>query len=61
VRFSGLPLLWRVFAINAALLLTGTLVLVLVPGHIRASIAVLEALDVVVVLSVMLAANFVLL
>jgi two-component system sensor histidine kinase UhpB len=61
VRFSGLPLLWRVFAINAVLLLAGTLVLVLVPGHIRASIAVLEALDVVVVLSVMLLANFFLL
>jgi two-component system, NarL family, sensor histidine kinase UhpB len=61
MRFSTLPLLWRVFAINAVLLLAGTLVLVLVPGHIHASIAVLEALDVVVVLTVMLAANFLLL
>jgi two-component system sensor histidine kinase UhpB len=61
VRLDRLPLLWRVFAINAVLLLAGTLVLVLVPGHIRASLAVLEALDVVVVLSVMLVANFFLL
>jgi len=58
---SRLPLLWRVFAINAALLLVGTLVLVLLPGRIHASLAVLEALDVVVVLTVMLVANFFLL
>jgi two-component system, NarL family, sensor histidine kinase UhpB len=61
MRFSRLPLLWRVFAINAGLLLAGTLVLVLLPGRIHASLAVLEALDVVVVLSVMLAANLLLL
>jgi len=61
MRFSKLPLLWRVFAINAVLLLAGTLVLVLLPGRIHASLAVLEALDVVVVLSAMLAANFFLL
>jgi two-component system, NarL family, sensor histidine kinase UhpB len=58
---SRLPLLWRVFAINAALLLVGTLALVLLPGRIHASLAVLEALDVVVVLTVMLVANFFLL
>jgi two-component system sensor histidine kinase UhpB len=61
MTLSRLPLLWRVFAINAILLLAGTLVLVLLPGHIHASIAVLETLDVVVVLSVMLVANFLLL
>jgi two-component system, NarL family, sensor histidine kinase UhpB len=61
MRFSRLPLLWRVFLINAGLLLAGTLVLVFLPGRIHASLAVLEALDVVVVLSVMLAANLLLL
>jgi len=61
MRFSRLPLLWRVFAINAGLLVAGTLVLVFLPGRIHASLAVLEALDVVVVLSVMLAANLLLL
>jgi two-component system sensor histidine kinase UhpB len=39
----------------------GTLVLVLLPSRIHAPLAVLEALDVVVVLSVMLAATFLLL
>jgi two-component system, NarL family, sensor histidine kinase UhpB len=61
MRSSRLPLLWRVFLINAGLLLAGTLVLVFLPGRIHASLAVLEALDVVVVLSVMLAANLLLL
>jgi len=61
MRFSRLPLLWRVFAINAGLLVAGTLVLVFLPGRIHASLAVLEALDVVVVLTVMLAANLLLL
>ena len=46
--FSRLPLLWRVFAINAGLLLVGTLVLALSAGRIHASIAVVETLDVVV-------------
>ena len=59
--FSRLPLLWRVFAINAGLLVVGTLVIVLSPGWIHASIAVVESLDVVVVLLAMLAANLLLL
>jgi two-component system sensor histidine kinase UhpB len=59
--FSRLPLLWRVFAINAGLLLVGTLVLVLSPGRLNASIAVVETLDLVVGLVVMLAANLLLL
>lgn len=59
--FTRLPLLWRVFAINSVLLVTGTLALVLLHGRIHASIAVLEALDVVVLLAVMLGANLVLL
>jgi two-component system, NarL family, sensor histidine kinase UhpB len=51
-----LPLLWRVFAINAGLLVAGTLVLVVSPGGI-----VVETLDVVVVLAVMVLANLLLL
>ena len=58
--FSRLPLLWRLFAINAALLLVGTLVLV-VAGRLRASIALVETLDLVVGLIAMLAANLLLL
>lgn len=61
MAFSRLPLLWRVFAINAGLLLAGTLVLVLVPGRIHASLVVVETVDLVVGLIVMLAANLLLL
>jgi two-component system, NarL family, sensor histidine kinase UhpB len=59
--FNRLPLLWRVFAINAALLLVGTLILAFVPGRIHASLAVVESLDVAIGLVVMLAANLLLL
>jgi len=59
--FSRLPLLWRVFAINAGLLLVGTLVLVLARGRIHASIAFVETIDLVVALAVMLVANLLLL
>jgi len=59
--FQQLPLLWRVFAINAGLLLAGTLVLALSPGRIHASIAVVETLDLVVGLVLMLTANLLLL
>ena len=59
--FSRLPLLWRVFAINAGLLLVGTLVLVLAQGRIHASLAVVEGFDLAIVLLVMLAANLLLL
>ena len=58
--FTRLPLLWRVFAINAGLLLAGTLVLTLSAGRIHASLAVVESLDLVVGLLIMLAANLVL-
>jgi two-component system, NarL family, sensor histidine kinase UhpB len=61
MRFSRLPLLWRVFAINAGILLVGTLVLVLAQGRIHASLAVVETLDLAIGLLVMLAANLVLL
>ena len=59
--FSRLPLLWRVFAINAGLLLIGTLVLVLSPSRLHTSVAVVETLDLFVVLVVMLVANLLLL
>ena len=61
MRFSRLPLLWRVFAINALLLAVATLLLAVTPVTVHASIAVLEALDLVVALVVMLVANFLLL
>jgi two-component system sensor histidine kinase UhpB len=61
MRFSRLPLLWRVFAINAALLVVATLLLALTPVTIHARIAVVEGFDLAVALVVMLAANLVLL
>src|SRR5579884_2071313 len=61
MRFSRLPLLWRVFAINAALLVVATLLLALTPVTIHASIALVEGADLVVALVVMLAANLLLL
>jgi two-component system sensor histidine kinase UhpB len=61
MRFSKLPLLWRVFAINAALLTAATLLLALTPVRISAPIAVVEGLDLAVGLTVMLAANLLLL
>ncbi|HKI93288.1 MAG TPA: histidine kinase, partial [Gaiellaceae bacterium] len=61
MRLTRLPLLWRVFAINAGLLLVGILVLAVSPGRIHAPIAVVETLDLVVGLVVMLTANLVLL
>jgi two-component system sensor histidine kinase UhpB len=59
--FSRLPLVWRVFAINAGLLLIGTLVLVLAAGPVNASLAVVEPLDLVIGLIAMLVANLLLL
>ena len=61
MRFSRLPLLWRVFAINATLLVVATLVLVVARDRVHASLAFLEGLDVAVFLVVMLAANLLLL
>jgi two-component system, NarL family, sensor histidine kinase UhpB len=61
MRFSRLPLLWRVFAINAALLVVATLLLALTPVTIHASLAFVEGLDLAVGLIVMLAANLLLL
>ena len=61
MRFSRLPLLWRVFAINAALLVIATLLLALTPVTIHAPIALVEATVLVVALVVMLTANLILL
>jgi two-component system sensor histidine kinase UhpB len=61
MRFSRLPLLWRVFAINATLLTIATLLLALTPVTIHAPIALVEGLDLVVALIVMLTANLFLL
>ena len=61
MRFSRVPLLWRVFAINAALLVIATLLLALTPATVHASIAFVEGLDLAIGLVVMLAANLLLL
>jgi two-component system sensor histidine kinase UhpB len=61
MRFSRLPLLWRVFAINAVLLVVATLLLALTPVTIHARIAIVEGLDLAVGLVAMLAANLLLL
>ena len=61
MRFSRLPLLWRIFAINAALLVVATLLLALTPVTIHASIALVEVIDLLVALVVMLTANLLLL
>ena len=61
MRFSRLPLLWRVFGINATLLVIATLLLALTPVTIHAPVAFVEAVSLVVGLIVMLAANLVLL
>jgi two-component system sensor histidine kinase UhpB len=55
MRFSRLPLLWRVFAVNASLLLAATLVFALSRGPVT------ETVDILLGLAIMLAANLVLL
>ena len=60
-RFSRLPLFWRVFAINAALLVIATLVLSLTPVTIHAPIALVEVLVLAAGLGIMLAANLIML
>ncbi|HEY3576998.1 MAG TPA: ATP-binding protein [Gaiellaceae bacterium] len=61
MRLSRLPLLWRVFAINATLLVIATLLLALTPVTIHEPIAIVEAIVLAVALAVMLAANLLLL
>ena len=61
MRLSRLPLLWRVFAINATLLVIATLLLALTPVTIHEPIAIVEAIVLAVALALMLAANLLLL
>ena len=61
MRFSRLPLLWRVFTINATLLVIATILLALTPVTIHASLAFVEGIDLAAGLTVMLAANLLLL
>jgi two-component system, NarL family, sensor histidine kinase UhpB len=61
MRFSRLPLLWRVFAINATLLVIATLLLAVTPVTIHASLAFVEGIDLAAGLTVMLVANLLLL
>jgi two-component system sensor histidine kinase UhpB len=61
IRFSRLPLLWRVFAINATLLVIATLLLALTPVTVHASLALVEGIDLAIALAVMLTANLLLL
>jgi two-component system sensor histidine kinase UhpB len=61
MHLSRLPLLWRVFAINAVLLVVATLLLALTPVTVHARIAIVEGFDLAVALVMMLAANLVLL
>jgi two-component system sensor histidine kinase UhpB len=61
MRFSRLPLLWRVFAVNASLLVVATVLLAVTPVTIHASIALVEVVDLVLALLAMLTANLLLL
>jgi len=61
MRLSGLPLLWRVFSINATLLVVAALLLALTPITIHAPIALVEAVGLAVAVAVMLGANLLLL
>lgn len=58
---TRLPLLWRVFAINAVLLVAATVLLAITPVTIHASIALVEVLVLLVGLAGMIAANLLLL
>jgi two-component system sensor histidine kinase UhpB len=58
---SGVPLFWRVFTTNAAVLILAAAVLALSPATISFPVAVTEAVVLVLGLAVMLALNFALL
>jgi two-component system sensor histidine kinase UhpB len=58
--FARLPLLWRVFVINAVLLVAATLFIVVAHGRVHTSLGFLEGADIVAGLVVMLAANLLL-
>jgi two-component system, NarL family, sensor histidine kinase UhpB len=59
--FPRLSLLWRVFAINGALLVVATLLLALTPVTIHAPIALVEIVVLLIGLAAMLTANLLLL
>jgi two-component system sensor histidine kinase UhpB len=61
VHPTRLPLLWRVFAINATLLVLATALLALTPVTIHAPIAFVEGIDLAIALVAMLTANLFLL
>jgi two-component system, NarL family, sensor histidine kinase UhpB len=61
VRLSRLPLLWRIFAVNAVVLVLAAVLLALARHRIHESFAFLEGIDVAIVLLVLLGANFLLL
>ena len=59
--FSRLPLLWRIFAINAALLVAATLLLLLARDRLHTSLAYVEGADIAIGLALTLIANLLLL
>jgi two-component system sensor histidine kinase UhpB len=61
MRFSRLPLLWRVFMINAALLVLGSVLLAVTPASVHSSIALVDAIELFSGVAVMLIANLLLL
>jgi two-component system, NarL family, sensor histidine kinase UhpB len=61
MRFTGLPLFWRVFAINTAPLVVATLLLMFAPVTLHAPIRLTEAVILSAGLAVILAANLLLL
>jgi two-component system sensor histidine kinase UhpB len=61
MRFSKLPLFWRVFAINTAPLVVATLLLMFAPVTLHAPIRLAEALILAAGLGVVLAVNLLLL
>jgi two-component system sensor histidine kinase UhpB len=61
VRSLRLPLLWRVFAVNAGLLVVATLLLLFTPVTVSAPIALVEAGVLVLALLLMVAVNLLLL
>lgn len=61
MRPAAFPLFWRVFAVNAGLLVVATVLLLVTPVTISAPIALVEALVLLAGLAIMLAANVVLL
>jgi two-component system sensor histidine kinase UhpB len=61
MRLTAFPLFWRVFAVNAGLLVLATVLLLVTPVTISAPIALVEALVLLAGLAIMLAANVMLL